>query len=101
MAKFMYLYSGGTKPTNEDEAKAYMAAWAAYFAKLGQALVDPGTPLVPTSKVVGSAKTSGATGFSIIQAASLEEATALTTGHPYLANGGGIEVFEYAPMPKM
>lgn len=101
MAKYLYLYSGSSKPSSEEAAKAQMAAWMAYFGKLGTALVDPGTPLVPMGKLLGNAKASAATGFSVIQADSFETAVALTNEHPHLANGGGIEVLEYAPMPKM
>jgi hypothetical protein len=32
---------------------------------------------------------------------SLHDAGALTGGHPHVASGGGIEVFEIAPMPGM
>ncbi|QCP54478.1 hypothetical protein FAZ95_36890 [Trinickia violacea] len=101
MTKYLYLYSGGGKPTKEKDAKAQMAAWMSYFGKLGSALVDHGTPLIPASTLLGTAQASAATGFSIIQAESHDQAVALTAGHPHLANGGGIEVFEYMPMPTM
>ena len=98
MTKYFYLYSGSSK-SNSDAANAdMMAAWMAYFGKLGPALVDFGAPFMPLSALIGNAKTCGSTGYSIIQAGSLEEAVALTQGHPHLAAGGGIEVFEYAPI---
>jgi hypothetical protein len=98
-SKYVYLYSGGNPPKNEADGKAMMNAWMAYFGKLGKAVVDGGAPFARgESKLFGAAKHSHATGYSIIQADNLKQALALTEGHPHLANGGGIEVFECAKM---
>jgi hypothetical protein len=99
MAKgFLYLYSGGSAPQDEASGKAMMDAWVAYFRKLGSAIVDGGAPFAPGSKTIGGAPLSKATGYSIIQTDSLATAVALTEGHPHLAYGGGIEVFELVDM---
>jgi hypothetical protein len=95
---FLYLYSGGNAPQNEAEGKAMMDAWMAYFGKLGNAIVDGGAPFAPGSKTLGNAPLSKATGYSVIQADSFDAAIALTNGHPHLAYGGGIEVFELVDM---
>ena len=95
---YLYLYSGGKAPQNEADGKAMMEAWVAYFNKLGPAIVDGGAPFAPGSKLLGNAAASKAAGYSIIQADSLDAAVALTAGHPHLASGGGIEVFELADM---
>jgi hypothetical protein len=99
--KFLYLYSGGNPPKNEAEGKAVMGAWMAYYGKLGKAIVDGGAPFAHGSKTIGKASASHATGYTIIEAASFEDAVKLTDGHPHVAHGGGVEVFEIAPMPGM
>jgi len=41
------------------------------------------------------------TGFSIMQAESADELTALLDGHPHLGFGGSVEVLEFLAMPGM
>ncbi len=94
--KYMYLYRGsGAPPTSEAEGKAMMAAWMGYFGKLGSALVEGGAPFAPQSKLIGKG------GATIVAADGLDKAIAMTDGHPLLAGGGAIEVFELAPIPGM
>lgn len=97
MAKFLYLYFGGKPPKNPEEGKKVMQAWTAWFGQVGSKIVDGGAPLGPRKSIGGSAASS-ATGYSIVDAGSLDEAIALTKGHPLLARGGSIEVCEAMPM---
>jgi hypothetical protein len=97
MAKFLYLYTGGNAPANEAEGQKVMQMWMAYFGKLGSRMVDGGAPLGERASVAG-APASGARGFSIMEAADLAEAVALTEGHPHLASGGAIEVLQTVPI---
>jgi hypothetical protein len=98
MAKFLYLYSGGAPPADEEAGKKVMEAWMAYFGRMGPKIVDGGAPLGARHSV-GGAPASGASGYSIIQADSLGEAVRLTEGHPHLMSGGAIEVLETVPIP--
>jgi hypothetical protein len=98
MAKFLYLYFGGSPPKSPDEGKKVMDAWMAWFGKVGDKIADGGAPLGPRKSIGGSAASS-ATGYSIVNAANLDEAVALTKGHPHLASGGSIEVCEAMPIP--
>jgi hypothetical protein len=91
--KYLFFYSGGGPPKSPEEGKAMMDAWMAYYGKLGSAIADGGAPFAPGSKTLGPAK--------IVSADNLDSAMALTAGHPHLQFGGGIEVFEIAPMPGM
>lgn len=101
--KYIYLYLGDVMPppASEAEGKAMMAAWMEYFGKLGPALVEGGAPFAPQSKVLGKGSASRACGYSIVTADSLDRAIAMTKGHPHMAHGGGIEVFELAQIPGM
>ena len=97
MAKFLYLYFGGKHPKNPEEGKKVMEAWKAWFGQVGSKLVDGGAPL-GSRKSIGGGAASSAAGYSIVDAKSLDEAIALTKGHPLLAAGGSIEVCETMPM---
>lgn len=97
MTKYLYLYYGGEAPTSPEDGKRVMDEWMAYFGRLGDKIVDGGAPTGPQSSLAGAPE-SGVTGYSIIEADSLEDAIALTEGHPHLASGGSIEVLETLPM---
>jgi hypothetical protein len=97
MAKYLLLYTGGRPPADAAEGEKVMGAWMAWFGKLGDRIVDGGAPLGDRRAVSGAAA-SGVGGYSIINAANLDEAVALTNGHPHLAVGGAIEVLETQPI---
>jgi hypothetical protein len=98
MAKFVYLYFGGSAPSSPEDGKKVMDAWMSYFGRMGEKITDGGAPLGQRKSVSGNA-VSGATGYSIITAASLDEAVSFTKGHPHLMSGGSIEVIEAMPIP--
>lgn len=93
MAKYVLAYKGGNMAATEEERQAAMAAWGAFLGGLGDALVDAGNPFGQSASL-GDGAAAGLTGYSIIAAGSLEEATAKAQGAPVLANGGGVEVYE-------
>ena len=97
MAKFLYLYFGGKQPKGPEEGKKVMEAWMAWFGQAGSKIVDRGAPIGPR-KSIGGGAASSAGGYSIVDAGSLDEAIALTKGHPHLASGGSIEVCETVSM---
>jgi len=97
MAKYLYLYHGGGPPANPEDGQKVMQAWMAYFGKMGPKLVDGGAPLAP-SRLVKGAPNSACTGYSIIEASSLDEAEHLTEGHPHFMSGGTIEICEAQPI---
>jgi hypothetical protein len=99
MAKYLLAYTGGATPETEAEQQAAMAAWTNWFGEIGPAIADPGNPFGP-SKAVGSGGTvsdggpSGLTGYSLVNADSLDAAAELAKGCPVLTNGGAVEVYE-------
>ena|SRR5258708_2420234 len=103
MANFVLLYTGGGMPESEAQQAEAMQAWGSWFGKLGSALVDGGNPFTATAKSIasnGSVSNSPigtmATGYSIIQADSLDAAVELAKGCPVL-HGGQITVYETFP----
>jgi hypothetical protein len=82
-----------------------MKAWTDWFTKLGPAVVDGGNPTGPVAKTVsnGGRVSDGAagmnvTGYSILKADSLNEATRMATGCPHLGAGGSVTVLETYPV---
>lgn len=93
MAKYVLAYKGGNMATTDAEREAAMAAWGAFLGGLGDALVDAGNPFGPSASV-GSGPATGLTGYSIITADSLEQATEKAKAAPVVDNGGGVDVYE-------
>jgi len=96
MKKFLLLYYGRMEPTMEG-----MNAWQSWFARVGDRFVDSGNPLGHCLEVTkeGSRELSpdqgAATGYSIVSAATREEAERLLEGCPFTAS---VRVYEAMPM---
>ncbi len=99
MKKFIYLYFGGDTASDisEEERNKIMGDWVAYFDKLSGKVVDMGAPF-GERKTVGGTETSTTNGYTVISAEDLNEAVALTNGHPHLTAGGRIDVIEAIDM---
>ena len=88
-------------PPAEDEAQrsAGMEMMAAWYRALGSALVDQGAPFtgvraVSDGGIEEEAIGPNASGYTLIQAESLDEAARLASGCPLLQHGRRINVFE-------
>ena len=98
MGKFVVLFKGGMVPEADEERKRVMDAWMAWFGGLGDSVVDPGNPFGP-SAAAGGGSTSGLTGYTILNAASLDDALVKVGSCPILNDAdGGIEVYEAMDM---
>lgn len=108
MKKFLVIYhatvdfgqmSAGMTP---EEQAAGMKPWMDWKEKLGDKMIDMGTALFNGTELKpdGQSNASGkqVTGFSIIQAADIDEAKDLCKDHPHFAYGDGftVEIHEYA-----
>jgi hypothetical protein len=98
MAKYVLAYTGGRMAETDEERQASMAAWQSFLGGLGDALVDMGNPFGASATVTAGGGDGSApnhlSGYSIINAASLEEATDKAKGAPVLDSGGTVEVYE-------
>jgi hypothetical protein len=98
MGKFVLVYKGGSVPQSEEEQKRVMDAWMAWFGSLGDSVVDMGNPFGPSAAVDGGS-TSGLTGYSIVNADSLDDALGKARSCPIMDSaGGGVEVYETLEM---
>lgn len=105
MAKYVFVYTGGSMPATEADQAAVMQAWGAWFGGLGNAVVDGGNPFSGDSRRISSdgavhhgSVGVAATGYSILEAASFDAAVAMAKGCPHLQSGGDISVYEAIPM---
>ena len=103
MAKYLYVYHGGSMPDNPEEGAQRMDQWGKWMGGLGSALVDGGNPVGQSSTVHGdgSVTTGGenlASGYSLVEASDLDDALAKAKGCPILNHGGTIEVAEAMDM---
>lgn len=101
MTNYVLLYTGGTMPETEEMQAEVMAAWGAWYGKMGEAVVDGGNPFSQAKHVAsdgsihdGSASAPSATGYTVISAESLSAAVATCTDHPHLKYGGQVTVHE-------
>ncbi|MGD0362845.1 MAG: hypothetical protein ABSC93_18360 [Bryobacteraceae bacterium] len=116
MKKYLVLYrsegalSGITvsemfASSTPEQLKAGMGAWRAWHDKNGGAVVDLGAPLDHSTAVAGSVATptkTSITGYTFLQAGSMEEAVALMKDHPHFhMPGSSVQILECIPMPGM
>ena len=104
MAKYLFVFHGGKIPTSPDEAKRTMDAWGAWYGSLGAAVIDGGNPVGNSSTVMpdGSLSPTGganpASGYSLIEATSIDDAHRKAKGCPILQSGGSIEIAQAMDM---
>lgn len=110
MKKFTVIYYAPAEAmasmatATPEEKAAGMKPWMDWMAKVGEKLVDGGSPFMPGERIEsnGSSKPSNSeiTGYSILEATDMAEAKSLLEGHPHLAwwDGCAIEVLECIPM---
>ena len=104
MADFVLLYRGGSMPETEEARAAAMDAWTSWFATLGSAVKDPGNPFSETAKsisgdgAIADVAAGTASGYSIIEADTLDAAVDLAKGCPVLQDGAEVHVYETFPV---
>lgn len=98
---YVILYTGGNMPESELEQEETLRAWENWYSKIGNSLVDAGNPFGSRAKSITSdgmimdAKDDCTpTGYTIIQADSLEAAVSMAKTCPILKNGAKISVYE-------
>jgi hypothetical protein len=102
MPDYILAYHPGTMPGNPEEGAKLQAEWKAWIGRLGDAVVNPGTPL-GKSRTVSAAGVSDdggpnpLMGFSVVRADSMDAALALARACPHLKIG----TIEVAEMKRM
>src|SRR5688572_17526144 len=102
MTKYILGFHGSPATSPEDLQES-MAKWMAWYKGMGGAVADMGNPAGPSKTIAANgrvADTNGnaLTGYSILEAKSLDDAISLAKGCPIYAAGGSVEVAELMPM---
>ncbi|RLT31994.1 MAG: hypothetical protein DWI57_18770 [Chloroflexi bacterium] len=104
MVKYILLYTGGGMPDSPEEGAKVMQSWRNWMGSLGEALSDGGNPFGNAKSIASDGSVSDATigvratGYSVLNADSLEAAVTLAQGCPHLQSGGQISVYETIEM---
>jgi hypothetical protein len=92
MPDFMIAYHGGKKPESPEEGAKQMERWKAWLGDLGDAAINPGTPLGMSKTVSSDGVTDGGgadpmSGFSIVRADDMDAALEMAKACPFLEMG--------------
>ncbi len=104
MAKYLFVYHGGSHPETEEEVAAVMDAWGSWLGGLGAAVVDGGNPVGKSSTVRPDGSVSGdgganpVSGYGIFDASDRDDAIAKAKGCPILQAGGSVELADIIDM---
>ncbi len=104
MPQYIITYLGGDKPSSPEEGRQHMSKYMDWLSSLGDSAISPANPLKNTSTVkpdgtVSTGGTSSMSGFTIIEAESMDAALSIAKACPFLDIGGSLEVSELIKMP--
>lgn len=99
MPKFLLIYHGKPDIQSPEDGAKHMQAWKAWSAGMGDAVVDPGLPVgasktITADGVEDHGGANPASGMTVLQANSMDEAIALAKDCPHLSGTGTIEIAE-------
>ncbi len=102
MPEYIIAYHGGKEPESPEEGAKGMAKWQAWLGGLGDAIVNPGTPLgrnriVSSSGVSDDGGPDPLTGYTIVKADDMDAALEMAKACPFLEMGT-LEVAEVMQM---
>ena len=105
MPQYIMVYLGGDQPSSPEEGKQHFAKYMEWLSSLGDSAISPANPLKNTSTVNsdGTVTTGGSTsmsGYTIIEAESMEAALSTAKACPFLEVNGSLEVSELIEMPS-
>ncbi|MGR8946634.1 MAG: YciI family protein [Gammaproteobacteria bacterium] len=105
MAQYIICYFGGDHPSSPEAAKQHFAKYKQWLESLGDIAVSLANPLKDTrvinpdgSVVKGSG--TAMSGFTVIEADSLEAALEVGRRCPFLEIGGSLEVSELLTLSR-
>ena len=104
MPQYVIVYLGGDQPSSPEEGKQHFAKYQEWLSSLGDSAVSPANPFKNTSTVnsdgtVTTGSTTSMSGYTIIEADSMETALEIAKACPFLDIGGSLEVSELVQMP--
>ena len=106
MSQYIIAYLGRPQPESPEQAKAQMGNWQSWVKGLGDAAVNPGTPLkdgaivAPDGAARPAEEEKTISGFTVVEADSKEAALEMARACPYGEIGGELLVAEMMQMPS-
>ncbi len=99
MAKYIVFYFNGNQPQSPEAAKAHFERYRRWLNQLGEAVVSPMNPVKNTHTILPDGKTEQGSrhklsGYTILEADSIEQAVDIVRTCPFLEIGGVLEVAE-------
>ena len=104
MTQFIITYLGGDQPSSPEEGQKHFAKYQEWLSSLGNSAVSPMNPIKntriinPDGSVITGSKTS-MSGYTIVEAKSIEVAISIAKACPFLDINGSLEVSELIKMP--
>jgi hypothetical protein len=104
MAQYIITYLGGDQPSSPEEGRQHFAKYKEWLVSLGDSAVSPANPFKDTHTVnsdgtVTTGSTTSMSGYTVIEADSIEAAVEIAKACPFLEIGGSLEVSELIQMP--
>jgi hypothetical protein len=104
MAQYIITYLGGDQPSSPEEGKQHFAKYKEWLSSLGDSAISPANPFKNTRTVnsdgtVTTGSTTSMSGYTIIEADSMETVLEIAKACPFLDIGGSLEVSELIQMP--
>lgn len=104
MPQYVIIYVGGDQPATPEEGKQHFAKYMEWLSSLGKAAVSPANPLKGTQTIRPGGEVEGGSetrvsGYTIVEADSMNAALDMAKACPFLDIGGSLEVSELAQMP--
>ena len=104
MPQYVLVYIGGNQPSTPEEGQQHFSKYMDWLSSLGDSAVSPANPFKNTSTVnpdgtVTAGSTTAMSGYTIIEADSMEAALSIAKACPFLDIGGSLEVSELGQMP--
>ena len=90
MAKYLFVYHGGTAPKSDEEAAQVMDEWGNWLGSMGNP-VGMSSTVHPDGSVTDDGGSNPVSGYSLIEASDLDDAIAKAKGCPH---DGTIEIAE-------
>ncbi|MFD6700415.1 MULTISPECIES: hypothetical protein [unclassified Microbacterium] len=93
MARFLVTYAGMGHP-DPAQMEAARAAFGSWLAHAGPVVVDPGAPVSHVGDVAARdpAPAPAFSGYSILEADTVDEVRGVLASHPFVSRGGTLQI---------
>ena len=99
MQQYLITYLGSPREMSKEQGQKHMQQYQDWLQNLGDSVISPANPIKNTHTVnsdasVDAKSTTTMSGYTIVQAKSIDDAIAIAKDCPFIAVGGSLEVSE-------